>query len=98
MKWAECSQSRCQAAMACAYPNRCNQDSLATPPSLWRPSPCRLNGFHVWLLERQTGPCLRDDYEFARAADGSLLEFRNRQECQVACNRVNEGDLFAEAA
>lgn len=34
MKWAECSQSRCQAAMACAYPNRCNQDSLATPPGL----------------------------------------------------------------
>ena len=69
-----------------------------TPSGLWKPSPCRLNGFRVYLLERQTGPCLRWDYEFAHATDGSILEFRNAHEAQAVCDRINHGDLFAEAA
>lgn len=64
----------------------------------WKPSPCRLNGFHVWLLERQTGPCLRWDYEFAHDASGTILEYRNELQAKAACARLNEGDLFAEAA
>lgn len=34
----------------------------------YRPSKCKVNGFVVYRLERQTGPCLRDDYEFLRGA------------------------------
>lgn len=56
--------------------------------SQWRPSPCRLNGFHVYLLERQTGQCRRWDYEFARDASGNLLEFRNRGEALKACDAL----------
>lgn len=66
----------------------------------WKPSPCRLNGFHVYLVERQTGPCLRDDYELARDDDGKLREFRNEREAQAACLSLNSAqqDLFREAA
>ena len=51
----------------------------------WKPSRCRLNGFHVWLIERQTGPCLRDDYELSRDADGNLREFSNERDASMAC-------------
>lgn len=70
-----------------------------TPESVWKPSPCLLDGFHVHLIERQTGPCLRDDYEFARDESGNLLEFRNRKEAEAACARLNDAQsqLFKEA-
>lgn len=65
--------------------------NTAYAPGPWKPSPCRLNGFHVWLVERQTGPCLRDDYEFARDGDGNLLEFRNRREAMAVSEDRNHG-------
>lgn len=65
-----------------------------TPPWLtWKPSPCRLNSFSVYLLERQTGPCLRWDYEFARDVDGKLLEFRNEAGARAAIAALDRQQL-----
>lgn len=50
----------------------------------WKPSLCKVDGFVEYRLERQTGPCLRDDYEFAVGADGRPLAFRNYQEAKAA--------------
>ena len=69
-------------------------------PGPWKPQAVRLNCFHVYLIERQTGPCLRDDYEFANDPDGNLIECRNRREAEAASESLNSSqrDLFRVAA
>lgn len=56
-------------------------------PGKWKVSPCKVDGFRVFRIECQTGPCLRDDYEFLMGADGPL-EFRSRQEAEQAAGNA----------
>lgn len=56
----------------------------------WKPSRCKVNGFMVFRVERQTGPCLRDNYEFASNADGPL-EFNSEREAEAMANALNAG-------
>ena len=46
----------------------------------WKPTRCRGDGFYQYRIERQIGPCLRDDYEFLRDDQGEPMEFRSRHE------------------
>ena len=59
-------------------------------PGPWFPQLCKVNGFAVYRLERQTGPCARDDYEFARDEDGRIFEFRESADAAEAADKLND--------
>lgn len=58
-------------------------------PSRWFSQPCKVSGVLVYRVERATGPIIRSDYEFAKGADGTTLEFRDSQEADEVAARMN---------
>lgn len=59
-------------------------------PLPWKLSPCKVDGFRVFRIERQTGPCMRDDYEFLPGQDGAPLEFNHRAQAESFLRDLGE--------
>ena len=57
--------------------------AVPATPLPWKLSPCKVDGFRVFRIERQTGPCLRADYEFLLGNDGAPIEFNHRMQAEA---------------